>query len=123
MNDLIQTLVPLGNFSILMLLLLASRRWTGPSQATALRDLSDEIRILRGNHSALRRDVDESRRDFSDSLERIWKELQMISKNGAKEHPLEDEMRTLGDRLLDVEQVVASMPCQAACKSTTPEGV
>jgi hypothetical protein len=50
------------------------------------------------------------------------RELQVIRANGAKEHPLEDEMKDIRDRLGDIEQVVASLPCAPGCETAKKVG-
>ena len=92
-----------------------SRQWTAPAQDVRLRMIEDEQRVLRGNLARFERDTGTWHRDFMEAHESMLRELQAIGRNGAKEHPLEEEMRKIEDRILDVEQVIAALPCAPKC--------
>lgn len=95
--------------------LVQSRKWTGPSQSVRISMVEDEQRVLRGNLKRVERDTSEWHHSFVSSQDAILRELQSIQRNGAKQHPLEDEMKAMEDRLLDVEQVISTLPCVPDC--------
>jgi len=92
-----------------------SRQWTAPAQDVRLRMIEDEQRVLRGNLARFERDTGTWHRDFMEANESMLRELQAIGRSGAKEHPLEEEMRKIEERMLDVEQVLAGLPCAPTC--------
>ena len=92
-----------------------SRQWTAPAQDVRLRQIEDEQRVLRGNLARFERDTGTWHRDFMEAHESMLREIQTIGRNGAKEHPLEEEMRKVDERLLDLEQVLAALPCAPTC--------
>lgn len=92
-----------------------SRTWTLPVQSARIDMLMDEQRVIRGNLRRVERDTSEWHQQVVDTQDAILKELQAIQRNGAKEHPLEDEMHKIEERLLDLEQVLSTLPCTPAC--------
>ena len=97
--------------------ILRSRHWTAPVQSQRIGLVEDDLRIVRGNMFRLERDQALAHRQYMDSNAEILKEVRSITANGAL-HPICDELKVIEDRLLDVEQVVASMPCRPACTPT-----
>ena len=91
-----------------------SRTWSVPVQSHLITLIDDELRTLRGNVLRLERDQLLAHRQYMDSNEMILKEVRAITANGAL-HPITDELKVIEDRLLDMEQVVASMPCAPKC--------
>jgi hypothetical protein len=91
-----------------------SRTWSVPVQSHLITLIEDELRTLRGNVLRLERDQLLAHRQYMDSNEMILKEVRAITANGAL-HPITDELKVIEDRLLDMEQVVASMPCAPKC--------
>ena len=91
-----------------------SRTWSVPVQSHLITVIEDELRTLRGNVLRLERDQLLAHRQYMDSNEMILKEVRAITANGAL-HPITDELKVIEDRLLDMEQVVASMPCAPKC--------
>ena len=91
-----------------------SRTWSVPVQSHLITLIEDELRTLRGNVLRLERDQLLEHRQYMDSNEMILKEVRAITANGAL-HPITDELKVIEDRLLDMEQVVASMPCAPKC--------
>ena len=91
-----------------------SRTWSVPVQSHLITLIEDELRTLRGNVLRLERDQLIAHRQYMDSNEMILKEVRAITANGAL-HPITDELKVIEDRLLDMEQVVASMPCAPKC--------
>ena len=110
--------MPAVNSLILMLMVALfvyrSRNWSVPVQSHLITLIEDELRTLRGNVLRLERDQLLAHRQYLDSNEQILKEVRSITANGAL-HPITDELRRVEDRLLDMEQVVASMPCAPKC--------
>jgi len=111
--------------SLILILMVAlfiyrSRTWSVPVQSHLITLIEDELRTLRGNVLRLERDQLLAHRQYLDSNEQILKEVRSITANGAL-HPITDELRRVEDRLLDVEQVVASMPCAPKCAATVKE--
>jgi len=105
--------------SLILILMVAlfiyrSRTWSVPVQSHLITLIEDELRTLRGNVLRLERDQLLAHRQYLDSNEQILKEVRSITANGAL-HPITDELRRVEDRLLDMEQVVASMPCAPKC--------
>ena len=109
---------PLVNTAILVIivvyLLIHSRKWTAPVQSQRIGLVEDDLRIVRGNMLRLERDQALAHRQYMDSNAEILKEVRSITANGAL-HPICDELKVIEDRLLDMEQVVASMPCAPKC--------
>jgi hypothetical protein len=103
--------------ALAVFLIVRSRHWTAPVQSQRIGLLEDDVRVVRGNVLRLERDQAEAHRQYMDSNAEILKEVRSITANGAL-HPICDELKVIEDRLLDVEQVVASMPCRPACTPT-----
>jgi len=93
---------------------LRSRHWTVPVQSQRIRLIEEDMRVVRGNVLRLERDQALAHRQYMDSNAEILKEVRSITANGAL-HPICDELKVIEDRLLDMEQVVASMPCASKC--------
>jgi hypothetical protein len=103
--------------ALAVFLIVRSRHWTAPVQSQRIGLIEDDLRVVRGNVTRLERDQAFAHRQYMDSNAEILKEVRSITANGAL-HPICDELRVIEDRLLDVEQVVASMPCRPACTPT-----
>jgi hypothetical protein len=103
--------------ALAVFLIVRSRHWTVPVQSQRIGLIEDDMRVVRGNVLRLERDQAEAHRAYMDSNAEILKEVRSITANGAL-HPICDELKVIEDRLLDVEQVVASMPCRPACTPT-----
>ena len=117
MSELIHNIPALNSvFLVIMvaLFIYRSRTWSVPVQSHLITLIEDELRTLRGNVLRLERDQLLAHRQYMDSNEMILKEVRAITANGAL-HPITDELKVIEDRLLDMEQVVASMPCAPKC--------
>ena len=100
--------------SLAMVFFLRSRHWTVPVQSQRIGLIEDDLKVVRGNVLRLERDQALAHRQYMDSNEEILREVRSITANGAL-HPICDELKVIEDRLLDMEQVVASMPCAPKC--------
>lgn len=96
-------------------LYLSSRKWTLPVQSARLDVLEEDQKVLRGNLRRVERDSNEWYRSISLSMDNMLRELQAIKMNGAKEHPMEEELESIRDRLMDLEQIASTLPCSPAC--------
>lgn len=105
---------------ILFWLVIQSRRWTGPVQSLRMEVLEDEHKSLRGNFHRFERETQANLHDMQECLRNILGEVQTIRQNGAKEHPLEDEVRQLRDRVEDVEQAIHGLPCGQVMTAACP---
>lgn len=104
-------IVPIVNLLVLVWMLFRSRRWEGPAQSVRLEAIEDEQGILRGNLRRVERDLADWHRISNDCQHEILKELEGIRVNGAKEHPLREEIDGMKDRIDDLEQVIHGLPC------------
>jgi hypothetical protein len=117
MSEILHNVPALNSvFLVIMvaLFIYRSRTWSVPVQSHLITLIEDELRTLRGNVLRLERDQLLAHRQYMDSNEMILKEVRAITANGAL-HPITDELKVIEDRLLDMEQVVASMPCAPKC--------
>ena len=127
MTDTIFHYTPIINMVILMgvtaFLISRAHKWSLPIQSHQIRMLEEDVRIVRGNVLRLERDQVSMQRQWMETNEQILKEVRSITANGAL-HPICDELKVIEDRLQDVEQVMASMPCAPKCAETAkaPEG-
>lgn len=116
--------IPTVNLVLLVIvvgwLALGSKNWKGPVQAARLDAFEDDLRIVQGNVRRLDRDVNEWRRETNEILTSIGKNVESISRNGAKQESL-DQIRVIEERILDVEQAIAAMPCGQVTKRATEE--
>jgi len=111
MSEWIVLVVPIFNFTVLVILLFQSRRWTGPAQSVRLEIVEGEHKVLRGNLRRLERDAMDYQRQTTDCLEKILDEVRIIKENGAHEHPLAEKVSQIVDRVEDLEQAIHGLPC------------
>lgn len=104
-------LLRLATFLAILWLMWYSRRWTLPAQDAELRALEDDVRGIRANQHRIERDVYEFRKEFLSVNDSVLKELQALNQNGAREAPLEHQLREVQDAIFELERTITAMPC------------
>lgn len=116
MSHLLSEFVPFINLTILVTLLIASRRWTGPSQSARIGDIEHQHHTLRGNFISFQRDMEEQTRMFTESQGEILREVRSLQMNGTKRE-IKEEFDLLVEKMERLEQTVAAMPCAEHLKN------
>ena len=116
--DVVRVLTLVMAGAIFLYLVWQSRKWHGPVQSARIDEIESDVRTIRGNLARIERDTTHHYREYMQCNDRILKELEAMRDNGGR-HEICDELKVIEDRLADIEQVVASMPCQPKCK---PDG-
>jgi hypothetical protein len=117
--SLLASLIVLGGVAHV---LIRSQRWTGPGQDVRLKHIEDEQHLIRGNVRRLETDISVWRRETMETNEVMLRELRAIGQNGAKGQPLAEKVGAVEDRLFDIEQVLATLPCAPKCPNPEREG-
>lgn len=95
-----------------------SHRWEGISQNARIEGIEKNYYTLAQNYNALSRDVGTFHEDYRKTLEAVLNEVRIISNNGAKTHPLQDEIEKLQASVDSLEKDVTGLPCYLASKRT-----
>lgn len=91
-------------------LVINSRHWTGVGQAALIHVMQNELDFVRKEVEGVSHSLSDWRQGFIESEERIWKQLRIISTNGAKEREMElaiSEVRARVDVVEDQLEKVA----------------
>lgn len=96
-----------------------SYKWEGVSQNARIEGIEKNYYNLAQNYNALSRDVGSFHEDYRKTLEAVLNEVRIISSNGAKTHPLQDEVEKLQASVDALEQDVTSLPCYLSSKLRT----
>jgi hypothetical protein len=99
-----------------------SRLWTGVSLNARMEKSERAQAILGANHASLSRDVSEFHREMRETMENLLTEVQKVTQNGAKEHPLEDSIRELREHVTALEMEVAAIPSCPALAALPSHG-
>ena len=118
--ELIQSVVPIFNLIVLIILLLQSRRWTTPSLSLRLEAVESETHNIRANLARVERDSVAWRRQNADANTEILSELASIRDLMTQEAGLRVQILEMKDRIAELELTIRGL--EASLKEERTHG-
>lgn len=109
--ELVQSIVPVFNLTMLAVLLLMSRRWTGPGLNVRVEALEEELHVVRGNLARVDRDLTAWHRGSQDANSAILRELEEIREMINGKVSLRRTVEEMGDEIQELRGAIEKIPC------------
>ena len=109
-TEIVQSIIPVLNLFFLVLIVVRSRRWTGPGLNVRVESLEEDVHVIRGNLTRVDRDLIAWHRASIDSNDAIIKQLDAIRDALHGEMTVRVSLEKLRDDMNDMKEVIENLP-------------